>query len=306
METVRRNRVSEGKGMSHFSRLVKLFWISRPISWPNTSYPFLVGYIISIGGVPTGLDLVTLVVGSLYFIGPFNLLMYGVNDVYDYESDILNPRKGGIEGMRESRAFHPTILRAVVLTNAPFLLYLLIVSDWPARAVLALVVFAAIAYSLKGLRFKEVPILDSITSSFHFVGPLIFALALTGFPTAAWPWVGAFFLWGMASHALGAIQDILPDRKGGLHSIATALGARATIRLTVILYTLAVALAAIQGSEYWPIVIAGALYVANCIPYLHTTDETSAATNTAWKRFLWLNYLAGAIITIFIVATQVL
>lgn len=292
--------------MNNFTKLIKLFWISRPISWPNTSYPFLAGYLLSLGGAPTGLDLVTLIIGTLYFIGPFNLLMYGVNDVYDYESDILNPRKGGVEGMKESRTFHPTILRAVVITNAPFLLYLLVIGDWPSRAVLALIVFAAIAYSLKGLRFKEVPVLDSITSSFHFVGPLIFALALTGFPPSAWPWVAAFFLWGMASHALGAIQDIIPDREGGLHSIATVLGARTTLRVTFLLYVAAVLIVATQGLMYWPIIIAGTLYIGNCVPHLHVTDSTSSQTNKAWKRFLWLNYIAGAIITIFIIAHQII
>jgi hypothetical protein len=57
--------------------------------------------------------------------------------------------------MKESRSFHPIILKASVLINAPFFLYLLIVSSWQARAVLALVVFMVVAYSLKGLRFKE-------------------------------------------------------------------------------------------------------------------------------------------------------
>lgn len=284
--------------------LIKLFWISRPVSWPNTSYPFLVGYLLAFQGTFSTLDIVTLVIGTLYFIGPYNLLMYGVNDVYDYDSDILNPRKGGVEGMKEERAFHPTILKAVVCTNAPFLLYLFIVSDWPARAVLALVVFAAIAYSLKGLRFKEVPILDSITSSLHFVGPLLFALALTSFQPQALPWVVAFFLWGMASHAFGAVQDIIPDRQGKLHSIATALGARVTVWLSVILYSIATIIATLQGGIYWIITLVGIAYVANCAPYLNSTDETSATTNKAWKRFLWLNYLAGMIITFVIIGSH--
>jgi len=291
--------------MSHFASLSKLFWISRPISWPNTSYPFLVGYLVSLGSTPSGLDLVTFIIAGLYFIGPYNLLVYGINDVYDYESDIRNPRKGGVEGMKESRAFHPTILRAVIISNAPFVLYLLAVGSWQARMVLVLIIFAALAYSFKGLRFKEIPFLDSITSSFHFVGPLIFALSLTHFSATAWPWAAAFFLWGMASHALGAVQDIIPDRQGKLRSIATALGARMTIRLTVVLYVVATYIIASQGQEYWPIACTGLLYVCNCVPHLHVTDKTSARTNAAWKRFLWLNYLAGAVVTIFIITQHI-
>lgn len=204
--------------------LKKLFYVSRPLSWPNTAYPFAAGYILAtLAG--EGLSIPILTVGTLYFLGPYNLLMYGINDVFDYESDIKNPRKGGVEGMKEERALHPTIIRAAILTNIPFLLVLLFVGSWQSRLVLLAVVFFVIAYSIKGLRFKERPVLDSITSSLHFVGPLLYGLALAGFPGAAWPFVVAFFLWGMASHAFGAVQDIIPDRKGSIRSIATELGA---------------------------------------------------------------------------------
>lgn len=283
------------------STIKKLFWVSRPISWPNTSYPFAVGFLIASSITGDGFNLALLIIGTLYFIGPYNLLMYGINDVFDYESDIKNPRKGGVEGMRESRELHPAILKAVVWTNIPFLIVLLILSPWIAKIVLVLVVFSAIAYSLKGLRFKEIPLLDSITSSCHFVGPLLFALALTGFPEQAWPWVAAFFLWGMASHAYGAVQDIIPDRKGDIHSIATAIGARNTMRFTFILYALAAAIVFSQGLSYVAVGIAGLAYLANTVPYLHVTDKTSAQTNRGWRRFLWLNYASGAVITLVII-----
>lgn len=278
--------------------LKKLFWVSRPVSWPNTSYPFLAGFLVASSAALTDQTLSTLIIGTLYFIGPYNLLMYGINDIFDYESDIVNPRKGGVEGMRESRKFHPTIFKAVLITNVPFIVYLLAVSNWQARVTLLLVVFAALAYSMKGLRFKEIPFVDSITSSFHFVGPLLFALALTGFPNTAWPWVLAFFFWGMASHAFGAIQDIIPDREGGLHSIATALGARFTVWFSVVLYSAATLVASLQGIQYLAVAIVGLFYIINCVPYLLVTDQTSSVTNAAWRRFLWINYCSGAIITL--------
>ena len=284
--------------MDIFTTIKKLFWVSRPISWPNTSYPFAVGFLIAASISGEGFNLALLIIGTLYFIGPYNLLMYGINDVFDYESDIKNPRKGGVEGMRESRELHPAILKAVAWTNIPFIIILLVLSPWVAKIVLLLVVFSAIAYSIKGLRFKEIPFLDSITSSCHFVGPLIYALALTGFPALAWPWVAAFFLWGMASHAYGAVQDIIPDRKGGIHSIATAIGARNTMRFTFLLYALAAVIVFTQGFSYVAIGIAGLAYLANTIPYLHITDKTSADTNRGWRRFLLLNFLTGTFVTI--------
>lgn len=81
---------------------------------------------------------------------------------------------------------------------------------------LVILIFFVLAYSVKGLRFKEVLLLDSVTSSIHFVGPMIYALLLTGFSSEYLPLITAFFLWGAASHAFGAVQDIIPDREGGL------------------------------------------------------------------------------------------
>lgn len=231
--------------------------------------------------------------------------MYGINDVFDYESDIKNPRKGGVEGMKESRALHPTILKTVAITNIPFLIYLLAVGEWPARIALLAVVFFAVAYSIKGLRFKEIPFVDSMTSSFHFVGPLVFAFTLTNFSPEAWVWIVAFFLWGMASHAFGAVQDIIPDRAGSIKSIATVLGARRTVWFSAALYGAAAILVASQGIQYLAVAFAGTAYVINITPYVRVNDEQSATTNAGWRRFLWLNYLTGMIITVTILALTI-
>lgn len=273
----------------------KLIMISRPISWLNTAYPFAAGYIFTAGD-----SVAILVIGSLYFLIPYNLLMYGINDVFDYESDIKNPRKGGIEGMREQRAFHPMIIKACIITNLPFVIYLVAVGDGLANIVLAAVLFMVIAYSVAKLRFKERPVLDSITSSSHFVGPLVYGLALGGWVDGAWPYVIAFFCWGMASHAFGAVQDIKPDRKGGIKSIATQFGARATVRFAFLFYLAATVILAFQSLQGLVVGLFGLLYIANIYPYLNVTDKTSHLTNTAWKRFIWLNYLTGFIVTLVI------
>jgi 4-hydroxybenzoate polyprenyltransferase len=277
----------------------KLFFISRPISWPNTAYPFAAGYLVSGGSVDA-----LFFIATLYFLGPYNLLMYGVNDVFDYESDIRNPRKGGIEGMKEQKSLHPTIMKAVVITNRPFIFALLLLGTVVSAAVLALVIFLVVAYSVKGLRFKERPVLDSITSSMHFVGPLLFALSLTGFAQVALPYVVAFFLWGVASHAFGAVQDIIPDREGKLASVATVFGAKLTMQFSFILYCLAAGIIALQ---VFPINIVGALgllYAANIASYLKLTDNHSGKANAPWRRFISINLFVGFVVTMVILFTH--
>ena len=282
------------------NKLIKLIVVSRPISWPNTAYPFAAGYLIS-GGQ---LDAIFFV-ATLFFLIPYNLLMYGVNDVFDYESDIKNPRKGGIEGALAQKAFHPVILWSSILSSLPFITYLLMHGSLQANLVFAVVIFAVIAYSAAGLRFKEIPVLDSITSSVHFVGPLIYALTLTGFELSYLSYVLAFFLWGAASHAFGAVQDIIPDRKGGLKSIATIFGAKTTTRLVFILYLAASVLVISQGGASIIVGLTGLIYAANVAPYMNVTDKTSASTNQAWRRFIWLNLASGFVVTMVLIAVNV-
>lgn len=276
------------------NKLKRLLLVSRPLSWPNTAYPFAAAYLVTGGGF----DL-TLIVGTLYFLIPYNLLMYGINDVFDYESDIRNPRKGGVEGMREQRAFHPTIVRSIVYANALPIVYLAWVSDLGASLILSFVVFLALAYSVPPLRFKERAGLDSLTSSLHFVGPMLYAASLTHSLTATLIYTFAFLAWGIASHAFGAVQDILPDRMAGIKSIATALGARTTVWISMVFYCIACVLLLAAGNAASSIIaVLGIAYALNVAPYLRVGDEQASDTNAGWRRFLWLNYATGFVITI--------
>lgn len=263
------------------------------MSWPNTAYPFAAAYLVTGGSFDA-----TFWIATFYFLIPYNLLMYGVNDVFDYESDIRNPRKGGIEGAVEQKAFHPVILWSAIVSNIPFIIYLLAVGSFTSNIVFGLLVFFVLAYSAASLRFKEIPILDSVTSSIHFVGPMVFAMVLTGFEAHYIPYVAAFFLWGAASHAFGAVQDIIPDREGRLASVATVLGASATTRIVLLLYIAASVIIITQG---WPALVVGLtglIYAANVLPYYEITDKTSHLANKGWRRFIWLNLFTGFVITL--------
>ncbi len=273
--------------------LKSLFWSSRPISWVNTAVPFAAAYFF--GGGEIGVELIVL---TLFFLIPYNLLMYGINDVFDYESDLRNPRKGGIEGALLAPELHRKTLLWSFGLAAPFVAYAVWVSleNLAALAVLVITVFAVIAYSVKGLRFKEVPFLDSITSSTHFVGPMLFGLLLSGaeLGTSLLLATAAFFLWGAASHAFGAVQDIRADREAGIASVATSLGARNTVRLAVALYLVAGLMLLALPDRFWQASFAALPYLIVVGPQLAITDETCEQANRGWRRFLLLNFLAGA------------
>ena len=276
----------------------ELFWSSRPLSWVNTAFPFGAAYLLTAGSI----DL-TFALGTLFFLVPYNLAMYGINDVFDYESDLRNPRKGGVEGAVLDRRMHrPTIIASIV-TTVPFVVYLVLVGSPASWLVLAVSLFAVVAYSAAGLRFKERPFLDSVTSSTHFVSPAVYALVLAGatFTPQLLALLAAFFLWGMASHAFGAVQDVAADREGGIASIATVIGARATVRLSVALYLAAGALLLFTD---WPGPLAAVLalpYAISCARFWSITDATCELANRGWRRFLVLNFVTGFAVTMLLI-----
>ena len=283
------------------SEVVKLMVVSsRPISWINTAYPFVAGYLATGGVVNTYFWVV-----AFYFLIPYNFLIYIVNDVFDYESDKRNPRKNSIEGGLLAPETHRTLLGLTVLFNGIVLTYIFAYGIIMANALLALIVLGAVSYSVPVLRFKERPFLDSINSSFHFVSPLLFAFTLTGWSNEFTLYIIAFFLWGCASHAFGAVQDINADRVAGIASIATYLGAKQTVRLSLGLYLCAAITLALCG---WPAVVVCLPvlgYAALVARFVNLADKNAEAANKGWRLFLLLNQLTGFTVTVVLIAAKV-
>jgi 4-hydroxybenzoate polyprenyltransferase len=279
--------------------LTSLFWSSRPVSWVNTAFPFFAAYLF----VSEQINL-TLIIGTIFFFIPYNFLMYGINDVFDYESDLRNPRKGGIEGALLDPKFHKTTILTSLGLALGFVIYLLWVGSDAADFWLLLTVFAVLAYSVPKLRFKERPFLDSFTSAVHFVGPMVYGLVLAGSNLAdpkAIAAIAAFMAWGMASHAFGAVQDVRADREAGIKSVATQIGARNTVRFAFALYI--VAALAIMTIGWHGVVASIAVmpYLVIISPYLNITDADCERANGGWKRFIWLNFFAGALISLVVI-----
>lgn len=277
------------------SALRTLVVSSRPLSWVNTAFPFGLTYYLYVGHFDA-----LFVVGSLFFLIPYNVLMYGINDVFDYESDLRNPRKGGVEGALLGPELHRPMVFLSALLPLPFLVPLILWGSLLSTGVLALALFFVVAYSAKNFRFKEVPFVDSVTSSLHFVMPAVYAMALVGAELTglSLTLLGSFFFWGMASHAFGAVQDVVADRDAGVGSIATAIGAKGTVRFAVALYLVAGLVLLVTP---WPlplIALAGLPYVGALAPWWSVSDEDAWKANRSWKWFLGLNFVTGAVVVL--------
>ncbi|HEV2743641.1 MAG TPA: UbiA family prenyltransferase [Rubrobacter sp.] len=200
----------------------RLVHISRPVLWINTVGPATVGMWLA-GDLWRWEALPVL----LWLTLPFNLLIYGVNDVFDQETDAKNPRKGTLEGARIAPNEVRPIAWGVVLLNAPFLLYF--IPALPPRATLWMALYALVfvGYSAPPARVKARPYLDSLSNA-AYAFPLVFVpLALGEAPV--WPAALGLMAWSAAKHAFDAVQDIDEDREAGIATTAVGLGPRGVV-----------------------------------------------------------------------------
>ena len=83
------------------------------------------------------------------------------------------------------------------------------------------------------------------------------------------------------------------------------IGARRTVRLTVILW---LAAGVIMLFVPWPGPLGAILalpYVVNAAPWWNVTDETAGATNRSWRRFISLTYYSGFLATMILILAWV-
>ena len=277
-----------------------LLTASRPLSWVNTAFPFAAAYLLTTREV----DL-ALVVGTLFFLVPYNLAMYGINDVFDYASDAANPAQGRRRG-RAARA-EPAPPhdhrrdRAVPCRS------------WSCSSRSAARRRGSCSRSASsrssrtrrpGCASRRCPFLDSLTSSMHFVSPAVYGLVLAGaaFTPQLLALLAAFLVWGVASHAFGAVQDVVPDREGGIASIATVLGARShgavrdrhVARRRRADARHGVARPARGGAR-------GAVRRHRVRRSRASPTPTSARANAGWQRFLGINYAVGFLVTMLLI-----
>lgn len=264
----------------------KRLQISRPRFWIYVFGPYIVGLLIGARHLEELRSWMVFVFG-LFFLLPANLLIYGVNDIFDYETDRINPKKSGYEAPvapHESRA----LVRFILLLCVPFAVCLLWTS---ARAIAAMMgfLFFSIFYSAPPIRAKTKPILDAAFNMLY-IFPGIFAYCLLGGHNISIAPVLAASLWAMAMHAYSAVPDISSDKSVGLNTVATLLGFRRTLWACLIFYA-ASAWLSYQFLGLTSLAL-GAVYITMMLLSLRTRSEEQLLR--VYKTFPLLNTLSGA------------
>lgn len=264
--------------------LSRLVHISRPVLWINAIGPAVIALWLS-GTLWDWRILLLLLWLSL----PFNLLIYGINDVFDMDTDELNARKGGLEGARIASSERGRILLAVGLLNLPFAILLPLIYPPPAALWMSGYALIFIFYSAPPLRLKARPILDSVANA-GYAFPLVFAsLALQ--QQVHWLAAVALMLWSMAKHSYDAIQDISLDRRVGLATTAVVLGVKGTLTWSASLWVGATVLFAMINA---PLAIANFLLASYLVIAVWRSPSESTA-NRLYPVSIAFPYLAGAV-----------
>ena len=266
--------------------MLRLFQLSRPRFWFYVFGPFIVGALV---GAPTPRAYLSpLALGwALFFLFPANLLIYGANDIFDYETDRRNAKKRGYE-LLVTPAQHRALWRQIALFCLPFALLLI----WTPRAcwlALAGFLFFSLFYSAPPLRAKARPLWDSIFNVLY-IFPGAFGYFLTGGQNFSPLLFGAAWLWAMAMHAYSAVPDISADRDAGVPTVATFLGLRGTLWFCLALY-LAAALLTLPTLR-WLALVLGAIYAVLMLRSLAANSE--AGVMRIYRVFPWINAGAGA------------
>ncbi|MFI7580189.1 UbiA family prenyltransferase [Kocuria kalidii] len=199
--------------------LQRIVHISRPVLWINALGTGVVGMWLA--GSLWQWEALPLL---LWLTLPFNLLIYGVNDVFDQDTDALNPRKGSIEGARIRSEEVRTILAAVLVSNVPFVVWFAVALPPAALGWIALYVLVFVFYSAPPLRFKARAYVDSLSNAAYAL-PLVFVPYALG-AAPVWPAALGLMAWSVAKHAFDAVQDIEEDRAVAITTTAVRLGPR--------------------------------------------------------------------------------
>lgn len=217
------------------SVLGRLIIISRPVAWP-------IGPVMVFAGmVWTGSNLTLVSIGQMLMMTfPLCLFAYGINDVYDYESDAVNNRrKNSIAGASADRSLDRVVQELSTIIVTAFMVISAMTGNLYNLALSGVLVLLAYAYSAPPIRLKTRPPLDSLVNGVMYV-LIPFAVgysysgSLEGFPRdILWMVVCV-----MAVHAIASVLDFKADRDAGDKTIAVVLGRRLTIFLSAFIFLL--------------------------------------------------------------------
>ena len=249
--------------------------VSRFRFWIYTGGTYVVGYALGMDHWHAFLR-PEYAVYLFYFFIPANIFIYGVNDLWDEETDRENPKKEEKEYKFSPADRKALIVLLSLIAAGSFVLLLL--QDWTARAVFLAFLGLSYFYSARPLRFKEIPLLD-FSANMLYIMPGIFGYYLAGGDLPPLLFVLGGYLHISAMHVFSAIPDIEYDRAAGITTTAVLLGERASLVLCTLFWAV-LSILVITLSGYHPASVLVLLYPA--VPFAVLINEKRDAGSLYW------------------------
>ncbi|MCE5213501.1 MAG: prenyltransferase [Methanobacterium sp.] len=225
-----------------------LFKVSRFRFWIYTGGTYVVGYALGFS-VLADFFRPEYYLYLFYFFIPANIFIYGVNDYWDMDTDVLNPKK-------EEKEYRIKIKERKKLLNIIYLitgfsLILMLFQNSGERLIFAGFLILSYFYSAKPLRFKDKPFLD-FSSNYLYIMPGIFAFYLVSHSLPSLIILLGAYLHISAMHIFSAIPDIEYDRKAGINTTPVFIGMKASL-LLCLFFWLGLSFIVIYLAQFFPL-----------------------------------------------------
>lgn len=215
------------------SLLLLAYGISRPRFWGYLAGPYIIGYV---SGIQTQTEIINIFFFShlFYFVTFANLLLYGVNDYFDMDTDQFNKKKTSHEHkllLAEKRK----LLLFLGISLFVSLVFFLLQTSLLSFVWFVLFIVLAIFYSAPPIRFKIRPFFDSASNMLYAVPAfLAYAQVTNQFPS--FTVILSALCWTAAMHLFSAIPDIKPDKKAHITTTAVYLGENVSLIVCAFLW----------------------------------------------------------------------
>ncbi|MEK9715295.1 MAG: prenyltransferase [Candidatus Heimdallarchaeota archaeon] len=168
-----------------------LLKLSRYRFWLYLGGTYLTGFIIganSLTNFTTGKFLLHLI----YFMIPANILLYGINDLFDQDTDIFNHKKEDKE-VKINSSRDVFYLKSLLILCYFISTFLLLSYDNLNEIILFLsFIILSTIYSLPPLRLKARPIFDFSSNILYFIPGILGYYQNTGIMPPILTWIGLY------------------------------------------------------------------------------------------------------------------
>jgi len=271
--------------------------VSRPRFWIYTGGTYVVGFALGMAGWQDFLSLEYLVY-LIYFFFPANVFIYGVNDIWDYETDRDNPKKEERE-IRAESVGRRDLLKVVIVVTAVSLGLMITQMDLGLMLIFASFLLLSYFYSARPLRFKAIPFVDFL-SNVLYIMPGIFGYYLVAGTVPPLPIILAGVMHVSAMHLFSAIPDIKYDEEAGIRTTAVVLRKRYSLELCTVLWGV-LAILVIYLSGMHPLSFLALIYPA--IPIALLVRERLSIERVYWY-LPWVNIGLGGLLFTMLVLTK--